>query len=137
MGFKVERLQEVIRFKVAMILQRDLADPRMGIITITRVKLAKDLTQCTIYWSQLGDEKSRSRCEHMLEDARGFIQREVAGSLKTRVTPHLRFEYDASIERSARIAGILREELGSTEGNQTPAPGENPADGEGDDAADD
>ena len=112
MSYKVERLQQVIRFKVTQTLQRELADPRMGLITVTRIKLARDLSHCVVFYSVLGDDSAKSRCAHALDDARGFIQREVAGALKTRVTPHLEFKFDASIEGSARVSELLRSELG-------------------------
>ena len=111
MGYKIERLQQVIKFKVSQVIQRDLSDPRIGLLTITYVKLAKDLSNCTIGYSMLGGDGDRSKCERALNDACGFIQKEVAGALATRRSPQIRFTYDESIEGSARISEILRKEL--------------------------
>lgn len=109
---KIERLQQAIKFKVAMLLQRDINDPRMaGLITVTKVKLSRDLKHCTVFYSVLGDGAAESKAKHLLDDARPFIQGEVAGSLRTRTAPQLAFEFDESIAGSARIAEILRAEL--------------------------
>ena len=115
MGYKIERLQQVIKFKVSQVIHRDLADPRIGLITITYVKLSRDLSNCTVGYSMLGGDGDRSKCERALRDACGFIQKEVAGALRTRRAPQLCFSYDESIEGSARVAELLRAELGSTE----------------------
>ena len=125
MSFKNERIQQVIKFKVSQVIQRDLADPRIGLITITRIKLSRDISACTVFYSVLGDDGARSKCAHALEDGRGFIQRAVAKALRTRTTPHLEFEFDQSIEGSVRISELLREELGD--------PGEDDPAGEGED----
>ncbi|MCA9320274.1 MAG: 30S ribosome-binding factor RbfA [Planctomycetes bacterium] len=111
MSFKIERLQQVIKFKVAQVIMRDLADPRLGLTTVTKVKLAKDLSHCTIYYSVLGEDAEKSRTAHALADARGFVQREVAGCLRTRTTPHIDFKFDESIEGSARVSALIRDVL--------------------------
>ncbi len=107
-SIKIERLKQVIRFKVTQVLQRDISDPRIGLLTITKIDLKRDLSECTIHYSVLGDASDRSKCQHGLEDSRGFIQSQVAGALKTRVTPRLKFEFDPSIEGSIRISEMLR-----------------------------
>ncbi|MFT7620178.1 MAG: ribosome-binding factor A [Planctomycetota bacterium] len=111
MGYKIERLQQVIKFKVSQVIHRDLSDPRIGLLTITYVKLAKDLSNCTVGYSMLGGDGDRNKCERALNDACGFIQKEVASALATRKSPQIRFTYDESIEGSARISEILRREL--------------------------
>ena len=111
MSVKIQRLQQIIKEKVARVLMRDVSDPRIGIVTITKVKLATDLSECAIYYSVLGDDGARSRCQHALNDARGFVQREVAGALRTRTTPHVVFAFDPSIEGSVRISRMIDEAL--------------------------
>ncbi len=111
MGFKIERLQQVIRRKVSQTIHREINDPRMGLITITYVKLAKDLANCTIGYSMLGGDGDRSKSAYALKSACGFIQREVASVMHTRRSPQLTFEYDESIERQMRISEILKKEL--------------------------
>ncbi|MEZ6194403.1 MAG: 30S ribosome-binding factor RbfA [Planctomycetota bacterium] len=115
MGYKIERLQERIKFKVANVIQRDLADPRLGLVTVTKVKLARDLSECEVFYSVLGDDGARSKTARMLADSRGFIQSEVAKILATRRAPRLDFVFDESIEGSVRISEALRRELGDAD----------------------
>jgi len=108
-SIRIERLQKQIRQKIASVLCRDLADPRIGLVTIIRVDLASDLTLAKVYWSSLEEGGGRRRIEQLLNDARGFIQREVAAILKTRTTPHLEFIFDPSIEGADRVARLIRD----------------------------
>ena len=105
----LQRLSAIIKEKAAQIILYELKDPRLGFVTITRVKLAPDHSTCRIYYSVLGDEKSRKLTYHGLKDARGFVQRRLGKSLRTRTVPHVEFEYDESIEGSLRISSLLRE----------------------------
>ena len=101
------RLQQLIHETVAQTVQRDLDDPRIGMVTVTRVKLAKDLTQATVYWSSLADGGPRRTSERGLTDALPVIQRAVADAMGTRQTPHLYLKFDAGLEASARIDDIF------------------------------
>jgi ribosome-binding factor A len=106
-GPGIERLQELIRAKVAIMLMRDLADPRLGMVTVTKVRLSPDLEQCTVSWSTLDEGKKRALTEKALTSARGYVQREVAGMLRTRKAPRLEFAFDPSIEGAARITDLI------------------------------
>lgn len=106
-GPGIERLQELIRAKVAMMLIRDLADPRLGMVTVSKVRLSADLERCIVYWSTLDEGKKRHLTEKALTSSRGYVQREVAGMLHTRKAPHLTFEFDPSIEGAARVTDLI------------------------------
>jgi len=106
-GSKANRLAERIRERVANVVLFELNDPRIGFCTITRVKLAKDLSTCHVFYSVLGTEGDRSKVQHALDAATGFVQREVAKVLHTRVTPRLTFHFDESVEGSIRISALL------------------------------
>jgi ribosome-binding factor A len=101
------RLQQLVLETVASTVQRDLDDPRIGLVTITKVKLAKDLTQAVVYWSCLDDGGPRRTAERGLADALPVIQRAVAGAIGTRQTPHLSLRFDRAPEHAGRIDSIL------------------------------
>ena len=105
----IARLEAQIQRRAAHCLQFEVADPRSAFLTITRVELSKDLANAKIYYSVLGDESERTKTAHMLEQAGGFIQRQVASILHTRVTPRLRWVYDESISEAARLDQLIRE----------------------------
>ncbi|MHC4933105.1 MAG: 30S ribosome-binding factor RbfA, partial [Planctomycetota bacterium] len=103
---------------VAPLISHGLADPRLSMITVTRIRLSRDLTVARVNWSCLGDEADRSKAEHALDRARGRLQAAVAASLRTRTTPRLAFHFDTSLEKAQRVSGILQqlaEERGDAE----------------------
>lgn len=106
---RIERLQSQIKARVADVISQEMADPRRGLITITRVQLDRELQTCKIYWSVLGDEKVRRLNEHMLEHATGFVRREIARLLSTRSVPQVRFLFDESIEGALRMDQLLQD----------------------------
>jgi ribosome-binding factor A len=106
---RIERLEHLILQIVAPQVSHGLADPRLGMVTVTRIRLSPDLGVARVNWSCLGDEAERSKAAHALEDARGRLQSQVARNLRTRITPRLEFHYDASLEKAARVSRILED----------------------------
>lgn len=120
----VERIASWIQRKVATMLVRDLKDPRAQfLLTVTRVKLSKDLETCRVYFSVLGDENQRRRAAAMLEHASPWIQREVAKGLATRTAPRIQFEFDESVEGAARMSELL-ERIAKERQEKSPDDGE-------------
>ena len=104
---RIARLQQLILETAATTVQRNLADPRLGFVTITRVKLAPDLSEATVYWSGLGTEAQRRTSTRALTAATPLIQREVARVIGTRVTPRLTLRYDPTLVNAERLEGIF------------------------------
>ncbi len=103
---RIQRLEQLILQTLGPTIAQ-LDDPRMGLVTVTRIRLSRDLSVARVNWSCVGDEGERNRSEHALEHACGYLQSIVAGAMHTRVTPRLEFHHDASMENAARISGIL------------------------------
>lgn len=122
---RIEKLERVIRDRVSEVVAFQVSDPRLGLVTITKVRLAADLSTCRVWWSVLGDGSEKSRTAHALESARGFVQAAVARILRTRRTPRLIFEFDEAVEGSVRVAEIIRRAVAEDEarrGDPPPAP---------------
>lgn len=100
-----------MRFLVSSVLQRELQDPRIGFVTILRVEPTEDLKEAKVYFSVLGDPAVKSRTVSAMEQARGFIQKEVGKSLRTRSTPRLRFILDESDEKRARMTSLIEDAI--------------------------
>jgi len=137
------KLAATIQQRAAHVLIHELKDPRVGILTVTRVKLSPDLSSCVVYWSTLGGDGDRSKARHALESARLYVQRRVAEGLRTRSAPQLSFVYDESVAGSIKMGGLLKQ-LRSDRGEPpldptAPPAGEGEAGDEaaGDEAADD
>jgi ribosome-binding factor A len=86
-----------------------LKDPRIGFVTVTGVRTAKDLSYATVFVSVLGSEKEQQRTLAGLQSAHGVLQAQLAHELGTRRTPVLTFEYDPAIERGVRLTKMIDE----------------------------
>ena len=104
---RIERLAQLIHEVAAQALQRHVADPRIGFVTITRVKLGRDLADATIYWSSLGTEAQKRTTTRALTDVTGMIQNMVAKALQTRTTPKLLFRYDPSMVHAGHMETLF------------------------------
>ena len=105
----IGRLQAQIQRRVAYCLQFELADPRASFVTVTKVELSKDLARAKISYSVLGSDADRSKTEHMLQGASGFVRRQLGRVLETRNIPALVWEYDPSAEDSANISRLIQD----------------------------
>lgn len=106
---KIERLKKVIIRKASDVILFELHDPRLGFVTLTKVDLGDDLRHAIIYYSIIGRDADRSKTSHALGAARGYVQNAIAGAMRTRVTPQIRFKYDESIEGSMRVSRLIDE----------------------------
>jgi len=105
----IARLEAQIQRRVAHCLQFELADPRAGFITVTRVELSRDISSAKIFYSVLGEAGDERMAASMLERASSFVQRQVASVLRTRTVPHLTWNFDATVRDAARIDLLIRE----------------------------
>lgn len=122
---RIQRLQEQIKARVAEILLREIADPEIGLVTISRVEVDREFTTCKVFWSVLGDQTKKAHTERALRRARGYVQREVGTTLHTRTVPRLDWVFDESIAGAVRmqeLLGELRQERESRSGGTADAP---------------
>lgn len=105
----IARLESRIHQRAAYCLQHELNDPRSTFITVTRVELSSDIRSGKIFYSVLGESGEKSKAQHMLADAAGYIQRQIARVLQLRNVPHLKWYFDDSIENSAHMDRLIRE----------------------------
>lgn len=109
MRIRPEKVAHRMRREVAEILERRLRDPRLGAsVTVTDVEVTGDLSFARVWVTVLGDEAARERALQTLRHATGFVRRELAHRLELREVPELRFEYDTSLDRGARVDELLR-----------------------------
>ena len=92
-----------------MLLAREVHDPGIGFVTLTRVHVTPDLQQARVHYTVLGDEKSRASSARALERASSFLRRQIGSRLRLKRVPELSFTYDDSIEGQDRIERILNE----------------------------
>jgi ribosome-binding factor A len=108
---RVQRVAEQIRAELSQILRDEVRDPRIRLMTITRVKLAVDLGAATIFYSPLGedpDEARRAELEDAMASVAGFLRRQLSRRVKLRHTPELRFVFDDSIAEGSHMLSLIR-----------------------------
>jgi len=116
------RVSDLIRRRLTTLLRRKVNDPRLGMVTITDVVVTPDAMRADVHFSVLGGDEAREEALEALENAAGWLRRELGHGLRLRSTPRLVFHYDPSMERGEHIAGILDElRLGDEEEHDTGA----------------
>ena len=108
---RVQRVAEQIRAELSQILRDEVRDPRIRLMTITRVKLAVDLGAATIFYSPLGEDPDaarRAELEDAMASVAGFLRRQLSRRVKLRHTPELRFVFDDSIAEGSHMLSLIR-----------------------------
>src|SRR6201985_346355 len=107
-GARMRRIDEALREVVAATVS-ELADPRLGFVTVTGVETSSDLRSARVYVSVLGDEAERDATLEALRSSHGVIQSRIAGETRMKRTPTLTFHYDDTIEKGVRISHLLED----------------------------
>lgn len=106
-GRRAEKVGRQIVEALGQAVSRGLADPSIGLVTFTEADVSDDLRNARIFYSVLGDDQAREDCRIGLKRASGFLRRQVAQALSLRYAPQLRFEFDETLARAARIDSLL------------------------------
>ena len=125
-----ERIGDQIRVEITGMLSRQVHDPGIGFLTVTRVEVSADLQHARVYYTALGDQKARRESARALERASSFLRRQLAGRLRLRRAPELQFFYDEGIETHDRIERILMEIEQERAQRPSPLSNENNEDGQ-------
>lgn len=112
---RTDRVGDQIQRDLATLIQREIKDPRLGMVTISYVKVSKDLGYADIYFTVLafGEQTDEAQVEaiknatSILNNAAGFLRTELARGIKLRVMPQLRFHFDESVERGRHLHGLI------------------------------
>src|SRR3954464_263630 len=102
-GSRASRVGDQIQAELASLLTRDVHDPGIGFLTITRVTVTPDLQQARVYYTTIGDEKARRESARALDRARPFLRRQVGQRLGLKRVPDLTFFFDEAIETTDRV----------------------------------
>jgi len=104
---RTDRIDELLRQEIGAMLEREVADPRIGFATVTDVKTTPDLRHARVLVSVIGGSSERTATLRALDHAMVFIRRELGTRLRIRRIPDLHVELDDSIERGTRILRLL------------------------------
>lgn len=104
------QVAETIRQVLADVLLRgELRDPRVGLVTVTGVRVTGDLSLARVLVSRQGNDAERREAVDGLRSAAGYLRSLIAKTLTTRTVPELRFELDEGLAHAARIDELLAE----------------------------
>lgn len=111
---RTQRIGEQIQRDLAQLIQFEVKDPRMGMVTISHVKVAKDLGYADVYITvfPLGEQtqvQAVSASLEVLRSAAGFLRHELSQRIKLRVMPQLRFHFDESVERGRQLHSLIEQ----------------------------
>ncbi len=107
---RTKRVALEVRKTLSEIIHQETKDPRLDKINITEVKISKDMSIATIYFTIIGaDEQDDSAQDAIkaLEKAKGFFRTEVGRRMNLRITPDLRFFYDKVAENAGHIEELI------------------------------
>jgi ribosome-binding factor A len=109
---RTDRVGDQIQRDLAILIQREIKDPRLGMVTISHVKVSKDLGYADIYFTVLaiGEQSEAEAIQSartVLNNAAGFLRTELSRGIRLRVMPQLRFHFDDSIERGRHLHGLI------------------------------
>ena len=95
------------------LISREINDPRVGNVTITSVSVSPDMKAARVYYVPFASQNPPEQVQEGLKRASGFLRREVAQQLGLRYMPRLEFVFDESIERAARLTGLINKARGA------------------------
>ena len=107
-GRRIDRIEEQLRIELSEIIEREIQDPRIGLTSVTAVKVSPDLRHARIFVTVLGDGTQRKKALEGLRSAASFVRRSLSKRLHhLRRIPELSFDYDEAVEKGMRIEELL------------------------------
>lgn len=106
---RTDRLAEQIRMAASELLAREVHDPGLGFVTVTRVRVTADLQLARIHYTSLGDAAAQKATARALARVTPFVRRRLGAQLRLRRVPEVQFVYDESIAHQARVEELLQE----------------------------
>ena len=139
-GSRPDRVADQIRGELAQLLAREVHDPGVGFVTLTRVQVSPDIQLARVFYTVLGDANARKSSERALDRAAAFLRRQIGARLRLKRVPELKFQYDDAVAGQDRIEQLLneiheadRERGGTHSGDTDEAPGKDANDADGGD----
>ena len=104
---RTRRLGEQIQRDLAQIIQREVKDPRLGMVTVSGVELSRDLGHAKVYVTVMGEGADIETSLTILNKVAGFLRHELGRHIVARTIPQLHFHYDESVERGAALSKLI------------------------------
>jgi ribosome-binding factor A len=110
---RTRRVADQIQRELAELIRDEIRDPRVGSVTVSEVRVSRDLGYAEVYVTGLGmDEAASRQMVDALSGAAGFLRRQLASRMRLRTVPALRFHYDPVFDRGARLTRLIDDAVG-------------------------
>ncbi|AQZ93620.1 30S ribosome-binding factor RbfA [Halopseudomonas phragmitis] len=106
---RTQRVADQMQRELALLVQREVKDPRLGMVTITAVEVSRDLAHAKVFFTLLGKDSDEDVAlnQEILKDAAGFLRMQLGRAMKLRSIPHLHFNYDESVRRGVHLSSLI------------------------------
>jgi len=115
---RTRRVAEQIQRELAELIQLEVKDPRVGLVTLTDVEVSQDYGHAKVFFTSLGAAEQAPEALSGLRHAAGFLRAQLSHRLKLRVMPQLHFIYDTSVEQGVRLSHLIDEAVAEDEGRK-------------------
>lgn len=115
MSKRLARMNEYLKRELSELIRTQVRDPRVGVVTITGVDVARDLGSARVFVRELGGEADLAETLAGLQAAAPFLRGQLGKFMRVRRVPELRFQEDRSLEGALRIDRLLSEVLPESE----------------------
>jgi ribosome-binding factor A len=104
---RTDRLGAQMQRELAVLVRAEIHDPRLGMVTIQEVRVARDLSYAKVYFTLLGNQLNITEAARHLNDAAGYLRHLLGQRIIVRSVPELHFTYDESVERGVRLSSLI------------------------------
>lgn len=118
---RARRVADQIQRELAVLLQREVKDPRLGIVTVSGVDVTSDLQNAKVFVTFLGKDEPQEikQALEVLTGAAGFLRSQLAKSIRMRSVPSLRFLFDKSIVEGQRMSSLIEKAISEDESKKS------------------
>ncbi|SDS93442.1 ribosome-binding factor A [Halopseudomonas xinjiangensis] len=106
---RTQRVADQMQRELALLIQREVRDPRLGMVTVTAVDVSRDLAHAKVFFTLLGKDSDEDVAlnREILNEAGGFLRMQLGRVMKLRSVPQLHFHYDESIRRGVHLSSLI------------------------------
>ena len=112
---RTDRVADYLREELASLIQRQMRDPRVAMVSVTDVEVSKDLGHAKVFYTVLGKDSAEEAKEvtEVLNKAAGFLRTQLSKDSNLRTMPSLRFQFDASVGRGRYMEDLIERAVSS------------------------